>query len=85
MRLACYTRLSHITRASLKVSPQLRPAHSWTHKSSIAMAAAASNTSPNAFMDPINKTAHAFDKTTFDALLARRFFFIPSFEIYGGK
>ncbi|KAF8629504.1 hypothetical protein AX17_005630 [Amanita inopinata Kibby_2008] len=32
----------------------------------------------------INKTAHAFDKTRFEALLNRRFFYAPAFEIYGG-
>lgn len=32
----------------------------------------------------INKTAHAFNKTEFDSLLSRRFFFTPAFEIYGG-
>ncbi|KAI0292003.1 glycyl-tRNA synthetase [Russula brevipes] len=33
---------------------------------------------------PINKTAHPFDKTRFEALLNRRFFYAPAFEIYGG-
>ncbi|KAJ7202068.1 hypothetical protein GGX14DRAFT_654690 [Mycena pura] len=32
----------------------------------------------------VNKTAHPFDKTRFDALLNRRFFYAPAFEIYGG-
>jgi glycyl-tRNA synthetase len=32
----------------------------------------------------VNKTAHEFDKTNLDAVLARRFFFAPAFEIYGG-
>lgn len=32
----------------------------------------------------INKTAHPFDKTRFEALLNRRFFYAPAFEIYGG-
>ncbi|KAH8109450.1 glycyl-tRNA synthetase [Phellopilus nigrolimitatus] len=32
----------------------------------------------------VNKTAHTFDKTRLDALLNRRFFFAPAFEIYGG-
>ncbi|KAJ7769188.1 hypothetical protein DFH07DRAFT_866782 [Mycena maculata] len=35
-------------------------------------------------MSAVNKTAHAFDKTRFDALLNRRFFYAPAFEIYGG-
>jgi len=33
---------------------------------------------------PINKTAYPFDKTRLDALLNRRFFYAPAFEIYGG-
>ncbi|KAI0002503.1 glycyl-tRNA synthetase [Russula compacta] len=33
---------------------------------------------------PVNKTAHTFDKTRFEALLNRRFFYAPAFEIYGG-
>ncbi|KAG5642866.1 hypothetical protein DXG03_002011 [Asterophora parasitica] len=32
----------------------------------------------------VNKTAHTFDKTKFEALLNRRFFYAPAFEIYGG-
>ncbi|CAK5276558.1 unnamed protein product [Mycena citricolor] len=35
-------------------------------------------------MTTVNKTAHPFDKTRFDALLNRRFFYAPAFEIYGG-
>lgn len=49
------------------------------------MTAAASNSTPNAFTAPVNKTAHEFDKATLDAMLTRRFFFTPAFEIYGGK
>ncbi|WVR08850.1 glycine-tRNA ligase [Kwoniella sp. DSM 27419] len=45
---------------------------------------AASTSNPSELAQPINKTAHEFDKTTLDALLARRFFFAPAFEIYGG-
>ncbi|KAH0826326.1 hypothetical protein J3R83DRAFT_5278 [Lanmaoa asiatica] len=33
---------------------------------------------------PVNKTAHPFDKTRLEALLNRRFFYAPAFEIYGG-
>ncbi|KAH9006464.1 glycyl-tRNA synthetase [Lactarius hatsudake] len=33
---------------------------------------------------PVNKAAHTFDKTRFEALLNRRFFYAPAFEIYGG-
>ncbi|KAF5381544.1 hypothetical protein D9615_005617 [Tricholomella constricta] len=32
----------------------------------------------------VNKTAHAFDKSRLEALLNRRFFYAPAFEIYGG-
>ncbi|KAL5504931.1 GRS1 [Sanghuangporus vaninii] len=32
----------------------------------------------------VNKNAHPFDKTRLDALLNRRFFYAPAFEIYGG-
>ncbi|TFY78536.1 hypothetical protein EWM64_g5475 [Hericium alpestre] len=32
----------------------------------------------------VNKTAHAFSKPQFEALLNRRFFYAPAFEIYGG-
>lgn len=33
---------------------------------------------------PVNKTAHPFSKVQFEALLNRRFFYAPAFEIYGG-
>ncbi|KAF8347413.1 hypothetical protein F5887DRAFT_881888 [Amanita rubescens] len=32
----------------------------------------------------VNKDSHPFDKTRFEALLNRRFFYAPAFEIYGG-
>ncbi|KAI9511962.1 glycyl-tRNA synthetase [Russula earlei] len=32
----------------------------------------------------VNKNVHPFDKTRFEALLNRRFFYAPAFEIYGG-
>ncbi|KAF7305172.1 Glycyl-tRNA synthetase [Mycena kentingensis (nom. inval.)] len=35
-------------------------------------------------MSVVNKTAHPFDKVRLDALLNRRFFYAPAFEIYGG-
>ena len=35
-------------------------------------------------MAAVNKTAHAFDRTRLEALLNRRFFYAPAFEIYGG-
>lgn len=33
---------------------------------------------------PVKKSVHLFDKTRFEALLNRRFFYAPAFEIYGG-
>lgn len=33
----------------------------------------------------VNKDAHPFDKTRLEALLNRRFFYAPAFEIYGGE
>jgi len=35
-------------------------------------------------MSSVNKIAHPFDKTRLEALLNRRFFYAPAFEIYGG-
>jgi len=35
-------------------------------------------------MTAVNKTAHPFDKGRLEALLNRRFFYAPAFEIYGG-
>lgn len=32
----------------------------------------------------VDKTAHPFDKPNLEALLSRRFFYAPAFEIYGG-
>jgi glycyl-tRNA synthetase len=32
----------------------------------------------------VNKITHPFDKSRLDALLNRRFFYAPAFEIYGG-
>ena len=32
----------------------------------------------------VNKTAHPFNKANLEALLNRRFFYAPAFEIYGG-
>ena len=33
----------------------------------------------------VNKSAHPFDKGRLEALLNRRFFYAPAFEIYGGQ
>lgn len=46
---------------------------------------AASTDKPSELVPAVNKTAHEFDKSVLDALLTRRFFFAPAFEIYGGK
>ncbi|KZT25895.1 glycyl-tRNA synthetase [Neolentinus lepideus HHB14362 ss-1] len=35
-------------------------------------------------MTSVNKTAYPFDKTRLEAVLNRRFFYAPAFEIYGG-
>ncbi|KAG1814651.1 glycyl-tRNA synthetase [Suillus subaureus] len=35
-------------------------------------------------MSVVNKSFHPFDKSRLDALLNRRFFYAPAFEIYGG-
>lgn len=59
------------------------PTRKFNLRKSSKMVAAASVSHPSELTVP-NKTAHAFDKSTLDALLARRFFFAPSFEIYGG-
>lgn len=48
------------------------------------MAASASNSTPSTLAVPVNKTAHAFDKAALDGMLTHRFFYAPSFEIYGG-
>jgi len=36
-------------------------------------------------MSKVTRTAHPFDKTRLEALLNRRFFYAPAFEIYGGE
>ncbi|KAF9531350.1 hypothetical protein CPB83DRAFT_848893 [Crepidotus variabilis] len=38
----------------------------------------------SSIMPVVNKTAHEFDKPRLEALLNRRFFYAPAFEIYGG-
>lgn len=49
----------------------------------------ASAAQPNTLTAPeptvVNRSHHEFDKTLFDSLLSRRFFFAPAFEIYGGE
>ena len=36
-------------------------------------------------MPTVNKAAFPFNKARLDALLNRRFFYAPAFEIYGGE
>lgn len=36
-------------------------------------------------VDNVNKTSHEFNKTNFDGLMLKRFFYAPAFEIYGGQ
>ena len=33
----------------------------------------------------VKKDTHPFDRAALEAILLRRFFFAPAFEIYGGK
>ncbi|GFZ47268.1 AP-4-A synthetase, partial [Saitozyma sp. JCM 24511] len=69
-------------RLSSFPKPLVRP---FTRSSPIMVSASAASTShPSELHPPVNKTAHDFDKAVLDALLARRFFFSPAFEIYGG-
>lgn len=37
-----------------------------------------------AVVTKIDKIVHPFDKANLEALLSRRFFYAPAFEIYGG-
>lgn len=39
---------------------------------------------PRRMASTVNKTAHPFNKANLEALLNRRFFYAPAFEIYGG-
>jgi glycyl-tRNA synthetase len=55
------------------------------HTSVPKMSASASVANPSTLATPLNKTAHAFDKGQLDAMLSRRFFYAPAFEIYGGE
>ncbi|KAI0360744.1 hypothetical protein OH77DRAFT_718806 [Trametes cingulata] len=55
-------------------TPPLRTCARWKHTRHLDMANI-----------QVNKTAHPFDKARFEALLNRRFFYAPAFEIYGGE
>jgi len=76
MQRAPIRTLSHIPRLTC-----FRPIHTTSSK----MSASASVTNPSTLAVPLNKTAHAFDKGQLDAMLSRRFFYAPAFEIYGGE
>ena len=59
--------------------------HRTIHTTLPKMSASASTANPSTLAAPLNKTAHAFDKGQLDAMLSRRFFYAPAFEIYGGE
>jgi hypothetical protein len=63
----------HLSTSPIRYSSQETPRTKRTPPSTAEMAATA-----------VNKTAHPFDKIRLDALLNRRFFYAPAFEIYGG-
>lgn len=75
MQRAPIRTLSYIPRLA-----SFRPIHTTISR----MSASASVTNPSTLAEPLNKTAHAFDKGQLDAMLSRRFFYAPAFEIYGG-
>lgn len=79
--------LATIRAAIRRPITPLRPLHtSFIHQKAFKMPneTAASVNAPSELAQPVNRTAHAFDKAQLDAMLLRRFFFAPSFEIYGG-
>ena len=65
---------SHIFLSSISPSPHRRSLFHYRFGSTMVSAAAVE----------VDKTAHPFDKTNLEALLSRRFFYAPAFEIYGG-
>lgn len=65
---------SHILLSS--ISPSIRRRSLFQHRFKSTMAAAT--------LHEVDKTAHLFDKANLEALLSRRFFYAPAFEIYGG-
>lgn len=65
---------SHILLPSISPSPHRRSLFHHRFRSTMATVVAAE----------VDKTAHPFDKTNLEALLSRRFFYAPAFEIYGG-
>jgi hypothetical protein len=69
---------------TLSYIPRLA-SHRTIHTTLSKMAASASTANPSTLAVPLNKTAHAFDKGQLDAMLSRRFFYAPAFEIYGGE
>ena len=65
---------SHILLSSISPSPHRRSLFHYRFGSTMTTVVAAK----------VDKTAHPFDKTNLEALLSRRFFYAPAFEIYGG-
>ena len=65
---------SHILLSS--TSPSLRPRSLFYNRFRSTMAGTT--------VAAVDKTAHPFDKANLEALLSRRFFYAPAFEIYGG-
>ena len=65
---------SHILLSS--VSPSLRRRSLFHYRFKSTMAATV--------VTEVDKTSHPFDKVNLEALLSRRFFYAPAFEIYGG-
>ena len=64
---------SHILLSS--ISPSLRHRSIFHHRFRSTMADT---------VVEVDKTAHPFQKVNLEALLSRRFFYAPAFEIYGG-
>jgi len=65
---------SHILLSSTSPSLRRRSLFHYRFKSAMATTTATE----------VEKTAHPFDKANLEALLSRRFFYAPAFEIYGG-
>ena len=65
---------SHILLSSVSPSPHHRSLFHYRFGSTMGTTAAVE----------VDKTAHPFDKSNLEALLSRRFFYAPAFEIYGG-
>lgn len=70
-------------RASLKDSNAMRVV--WSCQLARRLTVRSTILSPSKRMaSTVNKSAHPFNKPNLEALLNRRFFYAPAFEIYGG-